>query len=192
MKNLISLLALFLISIGLFSQNDFRKASWGDSWQKVKISEAEVQWSEKEKANDGTYYYYFTTKVDGLDALAGYYFIDDKLVKGCYMFFNEHTNKNDYIEDYNQIVKIIEGKYGKVKVNKAWRNSLYKDNPEDWGFAISLGHYLLLYTKEAERSKIDHQLFGENYKISHYLQYKSKLHSKLIEETAKKYKISDF
>ena len=72
MKNLICLLALFFISFVLFSQNDFRKASWGDSWRKVKNSEPEVQWSEKEKANDGTYYYYFTTKVAGLDALAGY------------------------------------------------------------------------------------------------------------------------
>lgn len=189
MKKSISTFLILSLSLTVFSQ-DFRSSFWGDSWAKVKASEpSSTEWSEKAKANDGTDYYYFKTTVASIDALTAYYFIEDTLVKAAYLFISQHSNRNDYLLDFERVMKSIEAKYGEVDLNKAWRNDLYQDDPAEYGFAVSLGHYMMGYDLETDRSQISHQLFGENYEISHLLQYTSILHTELIkaaEEKAKK------
>jgi hypothetical protein len=49
---------------------------------------------------------------------------------------------------------------------------------EHWGFAISRGHLAKFAIWETESTKILHILHGDNNKISHIVEYSSKLLSK--------------
>ncbi len=56
-------------------------------------------------------------------------------------FKEKHSNDNLYITDYNSLVSSLPGKYGEPKSQDAlWSDKLFKDDPEDYGFAIAIGH----------------------------------------------------
>jgi len=114
-------------------------------------------------------YRYFKSTDGPLDALVSYLFIQDSLVIGFYVFMEEHLNENDYIGDFEQIKGIIMAKYGKAEVSYDWKDKPYSDNPQDYGYQIKRGNLVISYTKETERTRIDHSL-----------RYESLIHSDLI------------
>ena len=59
---------------------------------------------EKDKYDDGIEYFVYSTNVASLDALVGYYFVEDKLYSAKYLFQEKHSNRNDFISDFNKII----------------------------------------------------------------------------------------
>ena len=150
---------------------DFRQINWG-------FSKAKVSSIEKEKIFPGidspTILAYDVT-VGGLKALLGYYFINDKLFKAVYIFSETHSNKNDFIFDYNTINDILKSKYGAPKEDKTnWFNDLYKSDYQDYGMAVSLGHLSKYSVWDTPKTSVYNMLTGENFEISHKLSYESK------------------
>ena len=102
MVNTILLLLFLLVSSDLISQetirkNDFRNHRWGMKKDKVLST-------EKNKPIDaGTVEQYFiafyTGEIAGMKANYAYYFLDDVLVRGGYVFNERHFNKNEYINN---------------------------------------------------------------------------------------------
>jgi hypothetical protein len=92
------------------------------------------------------------------------------------MFFNhEHTNKNDFIWDYEQLKELLSEKYGEPNFdNVSWEDDLYKDDKSKWGFAISIGDVRMACSWEIEDTSIRLILHGENYEISFVLMYHGK------------------
>jgi len=102
-----------------------------------------------------------------------------------------HTNKNDFITDYNDFKKILTKKYGKPKQDETlWKNDLYKDDYSDWGTAISIGHLVYLSSWETQDTEINNILMGENFAISCIVEYTSK-NLKEIEKKAQEKKALD-
>jgi len=166
---------------------DFRKAKWG-------MSKKDIKKTEKAKVvRDDNEVLAYDDKVSGMDVLIGYIFINDKLVRSKYVFLNKHTNKNDYISDFGTIKSSIIQKYGEPKEDeKYWNNDLYKNDYDDWGFAISLGHLSYYTVWETPITKIVLQLTGDNYKIDFGVQYGSVLLKTLEEEKVKEKKLDEF
>lgn len=111
------------------SQFTFRNTSWGMTKDEVKNSE-----TAKFLDEDDTSLIY-TGKVAGLNTSIFYKFINNKLVSGMYMIEEKHSNKNSYIDDYQNIKKILLDKYGKPSIDDTdWKNDLFKDSPKtmDW------------------------------------------------------------
>jgi len=137
--------ALVGLLVVLFAENsfaedyNFRKTRWGMSIAQVKSSEP-LEVAKEDKTLLG-----YKTTVIGKDVLVAYFFVDNQLVRARYVLVESHTNKNDFITDYNDFKKILTKKYGKPKQDETlWKNDLYKDDYSDWGTAISMGHLVYL------------------------------------------------
>lgn len=169
----IGILALAFLYAEQATGADFRKATWGMSQQAVIELEGK-DISTKNKSDDGLDMIVYVRKQGGLDCIAIYYFAEDRLVEGRYIFTAKHTNKNLYIDDYLSVKASLAKKYGTPKVDDIqWNNDLYKDDKSQWGFAVSLGHLVYSSGWDTGRSLIVNILEGDNYKINHILIYRT-------------------
>lgn len=97
---------------------------------------------------------------------------DGKLYRAGYLITEKHSYENSYIDDYNSLLCALKEKYGTPEDEKTiWRDDLYKDNPEDWGFAVSLGHLIYKSNWETDETKITLGLTGDNYECTLVVQY---------------------
>lgn len=184
MKKIISLLTILILifSFPVFAANktDFRNVKWGMTTNEVIKSESLPLWTQEKN------YLFYKTEISKLPCLLLYSFTNNKLYGAGYSFQQSHTNLNDHIYDFGEIKNLLTKKYGNPKDHQViWKNNLYKNSEEDWGFAISLGHLEVFTTWETETSNIELELYGDNYEISHVLRYKSKSYENYENEIAK-------
>ena len=122
---LIILCILAISTLILFAEEakyDFRKTNWGMSKEQVKATE-----NKKPDFEDNTMLSYEVT-ISEKDFECAYLFLEDKLYGSGYLFFGEHTNKNLYIDDYEELKEILTKEYGKPKIDKVtWKNDLFKN-----------------------------------------------------------------
>lgn len=112
------------------------------------------------------------TTVGKLEALHFFGFTGESLEAIAFSFLEEHTNKNMYIEDFNYIKKMLVQKYGEPSREETkWRNSLFKDSPEDYGLAVSRGDLVYRASWELPDTNISLTLKGDNYEMQHLLVY---------------------
>ena len=169
------------------SKYTFRKTKWGMSKKQIKEIEGDDVYFE----NDGLLVY-DNIKVAGYPAQLGYIFTQNKLVRSKYNFIQKHSNENDFITDYKDLKSKLTKKYGKpTSDDHYWPQTLYKDNPEKWGFAISLGHHAYFTEWQNKDTQILLYLTGENYKIDLGIEYTSKEYEELEEEEKEKEHLND-
>jgi hypothetical protein len=154
-------------------EDNFRKTKWAMTSAQVRATEPEKPDNETQKGPK-TFLFYHDT-VSGLSCHVLYIFAYDKLVRAKYIVTDKHTNMTDYLSDYRTLSEALATKYGSPKENDVlWKNDLYKNDPQDWGMAVAVGH-LSMYTKwETSTTIIFLSLSGENYKISLDVEYSSK------------------
>lgn len=192
----IAIALLCLLSVAAEAQDqdgyDFRKTSWGMSVAQVKASENRVPLDEDSDATyDKTIVY--KESVAGLDATAGYQFISNKLVRGGYVINELYVNKNQHIRDYTKIKEILTRKYGAPSIDRiVWINDLFKDDPQDYGTAVSAGHLLYLSTWQTPSTEILVTLSGKNFDVALVVVYTDKKSKSLIESREKAEEEKDF
>jgi len=129
-KNNVSILLIILCILAVYTlilfaeeaKYDFRKTNWGMSKEQVKATE-----DKKPDFEDNTMLSYEVT-ISEKDFECVYLFLEDKLYGSRYLFFEEHTNKNLYIDDYEELKEILTKEYGKPKIDKVtWKNDLFKN-----------------------------------------------------------------
>lgn len=175
-------IVIFFTELSFAEEYNFRKTKWGMSITQVKSSEPLDVAKEDENLLG------YETTVIGKDVFVVYFFIDNQLVRARYLLAESHTNRNDFITDYNDFKEILTKKYGKPKQDESlWKNDLYKDDYSDWGFAISLGHLTYLSSWETQDTEIINILMGDNFDISCIVEYSSK-NLKEIEKKAQEKK----
>lgn len=167
----------------------FRSTTWGMSSDEVK--EVETIVSELD-GNLGESILVSNAVINGLEALVAYYIIDNTLYKARYVMSEDYTNKNGYVDDYKSISAILSTKYGYQSIYYDWSDDLYKDDPMEYGFAVSIGHLRLGTNFDDDLTEIFHLLEGNDYEISHIIEYKSKEYGRLEDELSKKKLMSDF
>ena len=81
---------------------------------------------------------------------------------------------------------LLISKYGEPSdkwPEQVWSNDLYKDNPEDWGMAICVGHLVYQSRWVTPKSVIVLNLEGDNFKTElEILYFSKKKFEKLYEE----------
>lgn len=153
------------------SEETFRDTKWGMTIEQV--IEKEGQPSERK---DDLLIYNDELVGGKYKASIYYIFVDNELVRAKYIFRDEHTNDNEYLTDYLSIVEVLENKYGNpVEHNYAWSNDLYKGNRNDYGMAIAAGHLTVYHIWKNNTTQITSMLDGDNYKIVHQTEYKSRV-----------------
>lgn len=161
---------IFAIAVSLPALGqDFRGVNWGMTMEEVKQNENLELIREEEK--DLTY----ITSIGGIDCLLFYSFVDDQLYNAMYWMIEEHATKNRYLDDYQRLRKMLIQKYGTpIMDDEIWGRSLYKDEPDRKGFAISIGDLTMLAEWETENTEVSIMLWGDNYEIKHAISYESK------------------
>ena len=161
----------------------FRSTTWGMYLVDVKGTEDQDPIEEKPDR------LIYETEVLSLPAFVIFFFVENKLVRARYGFTPSHTNENDFIQYYSQIKDALKEKYGQpAKDTDAWRNRLYQDDPEQYRFAVSLGHLVYSAKWQTETTDIHLNLFGENYNLNLFIDYSSRALAALEEEAKKKMK----
>jgi hypothetical protein len=155
---------------------DFRHTTWGMTADEVIKSEGKDPQERSEKIA------VYSTKISGKDFLLIYQFIENKLAIAGYMLDEKHTNKTDYLADYNEIKELLIKKYGEpAEDQQEWKNDLYKNNTAKWGTAISVGHLSYTSIWETPNTTINLALHGDNFEIQCGVLYNSKEHQALVQ-----------
>jgi len=162
----------------------FRNAKFGMSIEEVKaIETAEFVTFLQDGGQDILAYNGY---INGLDCRIFYFFIDNKLLLGSYFIKTKHTDANDYIMDYLNIIKSITAKYGNPAIESVdWKNDLYKDDVSKWGYALQMGYLQLLTSWNFSNSRITISLLSNNYQIQHIITYKSNEYDIQLEQLQK-------
>jgi hypothetical protein len=169
----------------------FRETTWAMSKDEVKKAESS-EFIKEEKGSGaviGLELLVYKDNIIGLDCFIAYFFAENKLVKGRYFIVEKHTNKSLYISDFVTIKNQLINKYGKPKKDDvSWLNDLYKDDPSDYGMAVSVGHLNYLTEWHLPITEIQLVLTGDNYKINLWVDYIAKAYKDLMNETIEKAK----
>ena len=180
--------ALFYRSIlKSIKEPTFRKTKWG--MNKLEIIELEGEPSD----NIDDALFYRSKLVAGIKAEIIFVFVDDALVRTKYIFNEVHSNSNDYISDYTTVKDVLVQKYGDPYTDQTnWNKDLYRDDVQNYGMAISVGHLVLKAGWLNIDSDILISLSGDNFEISHIVQYSSNALSMSLEKTKKKKLLDQF
>ena len=167
MKNLVLILFIPLFS---FSQGDFRKMNWGESYANLKEKYPDIDF-DKDKFDDKDVYTH--DDIVGLvEANVQYYFHNDKLIVGQYVFraYDIFRSEKDHLEDFYTISKILNRKYEMIREDK-WvdPNDYWKDKPGELDYALSQD--LVEVEEKSEDGLIQHYVQKEDGQITHRLTY---------------------
>jgi hypothetical protein len=148
---------------------DFRQVRWGMTPTQVKASEKIKPDGENA---DGIVY---PVQIAGLDASLFYRFVQSTLVDAHYGFLVRHTNGGAYLDDFDGVKKLLTEKYGKpVLDDQVWENDLYKDDPQNWGTALAVGHLHCRARWETPTTIISEVIWGDNFEIHFAVMYQGK------------------
>lgn len=134
-KNTVISAILFLSTLSIFAQNDFRNATWGMDAASVKNTETTKIISEDQfkivydcllADIKGNIIYTFTTK--------------GQLMRSKYLLTPHYFSMNNYIKDYKLFEELLTAKYGDV-VKKSVVNTSNKSNitENDWSALLVSG-----------------------------------------------------
>lgn len=169
-----SIIFLCLLIPSTVLADDFRGNSWGNSISDVKKQEKATFVSEEKGC-----LYYEGIVADIINVSIVYRFFDGHLSEGVYFSQESYVNRNLYIRDYERLKELLIKKYGEPDSDKTvWRNRLYKDNPEKWGTAISIGHLAYMAEWNTKTTRITTGLTGSNFDVRHGVFYNEKASEK--------------
>jgi len=164
----------------------FRKTTWGMSKEQVEKTET------KEIAYEEEGILGYEGSILDFDCKIVYVFAEGKLVKTRYIITEKHSNRNEYIKDYYTLKTILSKKYGEpLELEEVWLKDLYKDDPEDWGLAISIGQLFYMAEWKTLETSIILSLDGDNYEIMLAIQYRSKELGELEEKEKERRALED-
>jgi hypothetical protein len=188
MKKILLILSI-LITTNLKAQekHDIRNVNWGWTLAQVKVSE-KLKLFEQTK-NELTYFGSLNNK----SFMLSYDFIDNKFVRLTYTCTEEFINKNNYIDQFNELKDILIKRYGSTSYDRVkWSDNLYKDRPQDIGLACSVGHVKFITQWFTDNTQINLQCNGENFKVNLGIIYTSVKYQPLIDAQEEKQNEKDF
>ncbi|OBQ55249.1 hypothetical protein [Halodesulfovibrio spirochaetisodalis] len=146
----------------------FRKTNWGMTKQEVKQSETANLVTELGDA------LMFEDYLLQREYEIIYVFVKNKLVRAKYVLKDKYSNENMYLFAYREMSNVLTKKYGTpIGDEKFWSNSLYKDDIEKHGFAVSIGHLLQYQEWVLPETDISLNMQGNNYEVRCAVEYKS-------------------
>lgn len=164
----------------------FRNKEWGSSVEAVKRQETSTLIGEEKEVLA------YSSNVAGNPVEVIYWFTQGHLSGGMYDFKQEHSNDQDFYFDFLTLKRLYESKFGPPADTKEyWSDDRYKDDFDQWGFAVSLGHYSCFHKWNDGTTELVLQLTGDNYKIGIQALYKSIQLKGLVDAEMKKQLIAD-
>lgn len=164
---LITILCIaFLVSLN--SEPVFRGSEWGMSIEEVKAIE------NADLMDESTEQIFYRGTIAGLKTIIVYEFFRNQLTSCGYMIDETYTNKNEHINNFQKLKELLTKKYGEpLNDNVTWDNDLFRDDPSQYGMAISIGHLSFRVDWKKDNLQLTMILYGKNYDIVHGIFYSS-------------------
>ena len=123
----------------------------------------------------------YNVEIANITSLLIYAFVDNQLGGGNYLFLDKHTNKNQYINDYNKIKDTLIDKFDQpAEEDTIWDKDSYKDEPDEYGPSVSLGRLRYRTIWKTEDTEIILILEIDKHQIRHSLFYFSPMYEELF------------
>ena len=149
--------------------NSWGKATWGMSEKQVQKLYKKAR---REKGAEGLF---LKTEVAGRDAYVQFSFFEGKLSMVGVIFTGTFVNKNKHIDDWTTLDELLTSKYGTPSPSgPLWDDDLYRDDPGNWGMALTLGRVTWVSYWQVGGTDMVHSLRGENRSIYHVILYQSR------------------
>ncbi len=146
----------------------FRGSTWGSNSAAVKSNET----GNPEVGDSILVWNNFSLGTLNCDVV--YIFTHDLLTRGKYMVTEDWVDERRYLDEYAALKALLVKKYGDpVSDEKFWSNTLWQDNPNEWGLAVASGHLSLYARWETGDTRVFLYLSGENYESSLGIEYVS-------------------
>jgi hypothetical protein len=146
----------------------FRSSNWGECITEVKKAEK----GKPEHETDDWLLY--RTQIAGFPADLSFNFVNGMLFLGMYVFKQEHTDDNKFLDDFESVQALLTTKYGAPhEIKDIWLNDLYRDDYEARGMAVSRGDHSIFVNWIDDETSITLQLTGDNYEIRMGVLYRS-------------------
>jgi hypothetical protein len=153
----------------LVEAGDFRHAVWGMTRDEVMKSEA----LELKQEIDGSLWY--EGNIGGFSCNIIYIFASGQFVRAKYYITDQYSVTGKYISAYEDLKNSLKQKYGEPNDDIVyWHDELFKDDPNEWGTALGLGHVSHFATWEKPKTTITLALTGDNGSLSFGIEYVSK------------------
>ena len=154
------------------TEPDFKTFYWGDAQTIVEKSNGTPDYTGVMNTQVANYIAYDVSLL-GMDAILVYYFCDDGLFSVRYMFQEEHSNEDAYIDDYQTVKSALYKKYGTTLLEgENWSNDDKKEYyANEKGKAVLYGflEYYAYYLND--RTEVDLTMNSDNYDISLAINY---------------------
>lgn len=176
----LTLLLVIILSLGVGAEDyDFRNVNWG-----MTIDEVMEQVDLNLVANVETGLMY-STSLNNDKYFLILQFRNNKLFEADYIINETFINNLKYIESFRAIRNLLTEKYGSPEdgSGKEWSSDLYKDSPDDYGTAVSLGYLTYKYRWETEKVNILATLGETEGEPKIAIVYYSKKYKNLKEQT---------
>jgi len=180
-------------SVAFSDEYDFRKTNWGMSEKEVGEVETATVFKYDDTICTGQFYH---TSVGGFDCGIWYDYVGvgEKLVRAKYDFGYNVTDEKVCIENYEELKGGLIRKYGEPIEDKyVWIDDLYKDDPKNWGKAVSEDDLLCYVNWETPTTRITMVLkYDDSFEASLEIRYRSKELRKFEEELKEEKTLEDF
>jgi hypothetical protein len=162
--------ALILLASGIMNANEkevrFRRVPWGCTIEDIKRGEL------GELLVEHPTMLIYKDWVDGSEVVCTFGIVNHRFMWGGYAFLDIHSNKNFFIGDFYSRDNLLREKYGPPREHEViWLNDLYKDDPNNWGLAVSMGHLQMSSEWKIGKVSILHILFSDDGEIDHLIKY---------------------
>ena len=179
MKNVLLFLLMFpIFGIG---QGDFRKLSWGQSIEDLKLEYPEIQF-EKGIDSGCDILRHFGDLI-GIKTQIVYVFLENKLIAGMYYLDPSNKSKSSVLrlKDYKSISSRLKDKYA-MRNEDEWVKSLFKNFPDQLDYAVDMGHVTLMERSEFGITYFTHTLIHDGNQLNHLLSYASGEWVKILQQ----------
>lgn len=166
--------------VGFTPKPDFMGMRWGDPQEQVQAAI-----TGRSLYHDGNMYAY-EAELSGHPAHMMVWFIDGKLARARYLFLDKHSDNGAFLNDYDEIDKLLTEKYGKPSYSGMnWSNDLFKDDPSKYGLALAAGHMQESSNWRGPTTRITHLAGGDNFSVYHGIEYQSVEYAWAMEQAEK-------
>ena len=175
------LLLLLMFPIFGYCQGDFRKLSWGQSIEDLKLANPEIQF-EKGIDSGCDILRHFGDLI-GIEAQIVYVFLDNKFIAGMYYLDPLNKSKSSVLrlKDYKNISSRLRDKYA-MRNEDEWVKSTWKDIPDQLDYAVKRGHVTLMERSEIGDTYVTHTLSQNGNQLNHLLSYASDKWVKIMQQ----------
>lgn len=133
----------------------------------------------------------YSGKVAGVSSIVSYDFTDGRLVSGMISPREKFPTPTEYLRLFERLTGLLTEKYGEPLRHEDWLDDLFRNTPEEYGFAVKQGHLRITCKWDLGETLIKAYLYSSDNEPSMYIYYADKAASQEKEKAIRERYLDD-